>query len=120
MQALTPHFARFAGVSLRLDAAITDAGLSSLSGCANLQTLDLWRLDGVTDDVLTKLTALKGLRSLSLNRCGGFTGVGVAALGAASNLRSLEFWKCDGASSADVDALRKRLPNCEIRFAPRD
>ncbi len=107
-------------LDLRELSGVTDAGLSSLSGCANLRTLEIWHCGVVTDFALTKLTALKGLRSLSLNKCGGFTGVGVAALGAASNLRSLEFWKCDGASSADVDALRKRLPNCEIRFAPRD
>ena len=118
LQAFAPWFT---GDSLRLGGEkITDAALSSLSSYANLQTLEIWRCGAVSDSALTKISGVKGLRSLSLNWCGGFTSAGIAALGAASNLRSLEFWMCDGTSSADVDALRKRLPTCEIRFTPKD
>jgi len=118
LQAFAPWFT---GDSLRLKGEkITDAALSSLSSYANLQTLEIWRCGAVSDSALTKISGVNGLRSLSLNWCGGFTSAGIAALGAASNLRSLEFWKCDGTSSADVDALRKRLPTCEIRFTPKD
>ena len=105
-------------LTLRFLSKVTDAGLSSLSGCANLQTLGLCWLDGVTGAGLSSLSSCANLQTLTLEDLCDVTNAGLSSLSSCANLRSIEIWKCGWASEAGVAALRKRLPNCEIRFTP--
>jgi serine/threonine protein kinase len=92
---------------------VTDEGLEFLEKCSNLETLRL-RYDDIGDAGLATLTDLDGLTNLDLEG----TNITDAAVTSLASLRSLTRLnlKYTVLTEPAVDALRTRLPDCEIQY----
>jgi hypothetical protein len=91
---------------------IGERGLAHLSRLPAVRTLTLWSCD-ISDEgchSLAKMQSLEGLAVSSRH----ITAAGVAALGDLRNLRRLSIRA--SATEAEAEALRIRLPGCEIDF----
>lgn len=99
-------------VSVDLSAsAVTDAGLKSL---ADASTLKMFRLSetAVTDAALDTVAGMVALESLNLYGT-QVTNEGVMKLVDLPNLKRLYLWQTK-VDAAGADALRTKLPDCEI------
>ena len=102
---------RLRGLDLRRT-AVTDAGLALLSGLTNLKYVNLDRT-GVTDKGLTHLLRFPALRTLSLDRT-PITDNGLVHVSYLTNLRRLHISRT-AVTDQGVEALQRKLPECEIR-----
>ena len=99
-------------VSLDLSSCtVTDEGAKLLAGAAELRSLRLSETS-LTDAGLEALTKLPKLESLNLYGT-KVTNQGVLKLAALPNLRKLYLWQTK-VDAAGVEALKTKLPNCEI------
>jgi len=119
---------------------LTDEGIARITAFPALQSLALAR-SRLTDAGLSHVASLKHLKSLSLEDCAGVTSAGMQHLVGLAELRHLTLRgtavRVDGltqlaanrkltklnilttqASAADIEKLRKSLPNCEIVAIP--
>jgi hypothetical protein len=94
------------------DAQVTSAGLPSLAGLKNLETLDLGWTKDVGDPAMPLLVRFPNLKVLGL---GGtkVTDRGIAALEACKGLTTLRLAKTKVTPSA-IERLKKALPGCTV------
>jgi hypothetical protein len=95
---------------------LTDAGLSHVASLKHLESLSLEDCAGVTSAGMQHLVGLSELRHLTL-RGTGVRFDGLTQLAANTKLTTLNILTTQ-ASAADVEKLRKSLPNCEIVAIP--
>jgi uncharacterized membrane protein len=99
-------------VSLDLSSCtVTDEGAKMLAGAAELRSLRLSETS-LTDAGLEALTKLPKLESLNLYGT-QVSNQGVLKLAALPNLKKLYLWQTK-VDAAGVEALKAKLPNCEI------
>ncbi len=91
--------------------SITDAGVAQLAASKNLRMIRLAET-GVTDASIETLLKLPALESINLYGT-KVTDAGVAKLAALPKLKRLYLWKT-GVTPAGIDALKAKLPACEI------
>lgn len=84
------------------DAALDDAGLSTLLGAMpNLRRLTLRRLNGVTDDAIDAIVGRKNLEVIALIEMNQLTGTGLEHLASVPQLRSLDLRNCGRLAAED-------------------
>lgn len=122
-QLKNPNFAAFANckslTSLHLTscANLSPESLAGLANCKGLKFLQL-RSCPVSDATLAQLAKSPSLTSLLLVGCSGLTDAGLAQLSGAANLKWLLLEDNPKLTEEGVDALRKKLPQTKIIFAP--
>jgi hypothetical protein len=97
---------------------ITDAGLAAIGRLTSLKELQLAET-AITDRGLAELSKLGRLRLLVLRET-NITRSGLAALFALTELRELSISENDQLTDADIQELKRHLPNCKIRFCFRE
>lgn len=122
-QLKNPNFAAFADCKSLKSLYLTScSNLSpeSLAGLANCKGLKLLQLCScpVSDATLAQLAKSPSLTSLLLVGCSGLTDAGLAQLSGAANLKTLMLEANPKLTEEGVDALRKKLPQTKIIFAP--
>jgi hypothetical protein len=64
------------------------------------------------------LASLENLRELDLSENSEITDAGLMHLAALKHLKTVDVWCCHKVSDEGIAALRKALPECEIRRHP--
>ena len=104
--------------SLTLSACfnLEDDGLRYLVGKKQLKFLYLDACAKITDDGLRNLSTLTELRELTLTDCPRLTRNGIEQLSGLQQLTYLDLTGCTSLTLADVAAIRRLFPNCDVVY----
>lgn len=92
---------------------ISDKGMEAIARIDSLETLDL-RATQITDAGLASLQKLPRLKELLVNGT-AISDQGLVHLHAIKSLRVVNVFNCKGVTPQGIAALKKALPDCEVR-----
>jgi hypothetical protein len=88
-----PQLAALRSLNVR-DCDNLEAGLASLKGLTQLETLDLYGCGSLSGEGFAALSGLPRLTSIDLSACTGLSEQGISELAQLRSLKQLHFWGC--------------------------